>query len=106
MSPGSSKRRSDILCRYGGEEFVLLLPETSVADAFVMLEKLRVYIAECKFHFHDQPVPVTMSCGIAGFHTDDTIGEVFERADRAMYLAKRDGRNQVRTEDELQEASA
>lgn len=99
-------RECDILCRYGGEEFVLLLPETSVADAFVMLEKLRVYIAECKFHFHDQPVPVTMSCGIAGFRTDDTISEVFERADRAMYLAKRDGRNQVRTEDELQEASA
>ena len=98
-------RECDILCRYGGEEFVLLLPETSVADAFVMLEKLRVYIAECKFHFHDQPVPVTMSCGIAGFRTDDTISEVFERADRAMYLAKRDGRNQVRTEDELQEAS-
>ena len=85
---------------------MLLLPETSVADAFVMLEKLRVYIAECKFHFQDRPVPVTMSCGIAGFHTDDTIGDVFERADRAMYLAKRDGRNQVRTENELQEASA
>ncbi len=99
-------RECDILCRYGGEEFVLLLPETSVADAFVMLEKLRVYIAECKFHFRDQPVPVTMSCGIAGFRTDDTISDVFERADRAMYLAKRDGRNQVRTEDELQEASA
>ena len=99
-------RECDILCRYGGEEFVLLLPETSVADAFVMLEKLRVYIAECKFHFHDSPVPVTMSCGIAGFHKDDTVSEVFERADRAMYLAKRDGRNQVRTEDELQEASA
>jgi diguanylate cyclase len=99
-------RECDILCRYGGEEFVLLLPETSVADAFVMLEKLRVYIAECKFHFQDRPVPVTMSCGIAGFHTDDTIGDVFERADRAMYLAKRDGRNQVRTENELQEASA
>lgn len=99
-------RECDILCRYGGEEFVLLLPETGVADAFVMLEKLRVFIAGCKFHFHDQPVPVTMSCGVAGFHTDDTISDVFERADRAMYLAKRDGRNQVRTEDELQEASA
>ena len=47
-----------------------------------------------------------MSCGVAGFHTDDTVSDVFERADRAMYLAKRDGRNQVRTEDELQEASA
>lgn len=99
-------RECDILCRYGGEEFVLLLPETSVADAFVMLEKLRVYIAGCKFYFHERPVPVTMSCGVAGFRKDDTISDVFERADRAMYLAKRDGRNQVRTEDELQEASA
>lgn len=102
----SQIRECDILCRYGGEEFVLVLPETGVADAFVMVEKLRVYIADCKFHFQDRPVPVTMSCGVAGFHTDDTVGDVFERADRAMYLAKRDGRNQVRTEDELQEASA
>ncbi|MGR9089519.1 MAG: GGDEF domain-containing protein [Gammaproteobacteria bacterium] len=99
-------RECDILCRYGGEEFALLLPETSVADAFVMVEKLRVSIAECQFHLQDRPVPVTMSCGIAGFRKDDTISEVFERADRAMYLAKRDGRNQVRTEDELQEVSA
>lgn len=102
----SQIRECDILCRYGGEEFILLLPETSVADAFVMLEKLRVYIAECKFHFRDHPVPVTMSCGIAGFRKDDSISDVFDRADRAMYLAKRDGRNQVRTEDELQAASA
>jgi len=99
-------RECDILCRYGGEEFVLVLPETSVADAFVMLEKLRVFIAECKFHFQDTPVPVTMSCGVAGFHADDATEDVFDRADRAMYLAKQDGRNQVRTEDELQQASA
>ena len=62
----SQIRECDILCRYGGEEFVLVLPETGVTDAVVLLEKLRQYVAECRFHFHDTPVPVTMSCGVAG----------------------------------------
>lgn len=99
-------RECDILCRYGGEEFVLLLPETAVDDAMGLLEKLRIYIAECNFHYQQTPVPVTMSCGVAEFHKDDNIEEVFDRADQAMYLAKRSGRNQYRSEGHLREESA
>ena len=99
-------RECDILCRYGGEEFVLLLPETSLADALPLLEKLRLYIAGCNFHFQQTPVPVTMSCGVAEFHKDDSIEDVFDRADQAMYLAKRSGRNLCRSEDQLREESA
>ena len=99
-------RECDILCRYGGEEFVLLLPETAIDDAMGLLEKLRVYIAECNFHYQQTPVPVTMSCGVAEFHKGDTIEDVFDRADQAMYLAKRSGRNQCRSEGHLREASA
>lgn len=99
-------RECDILCRYGGEEFVLLLPETSIDDAMGLLEKLRAYIAECNFHFQQTPVPVTMSCGVAEFHKEDNIEDVFNRADQAMYLAKRSGRNQCRSEGQLHEDSA
>ena len=91
-------RESDVLCRYGGEEFVLLLPETSVSDARTMLEKLRSHIADCPFRHKDTPVRVTMSCGVAQFQAADTIDGVFERADSAMYRAKQNGRNCVYTE--------
>lgn len=91
-------RESDVLCRYGGEEFVLLLPETSRSDAHTMLEKLRSHIADCPFRYKDTPVCVTMSSGVAQFHGSDTVEDVFERADQAMYRAKEAGRNCVRTE--------
>ena len=91
-------RESDVLCRYGGEEFVLLLPETTVSDGRTMLEKLRSHIADCPFRYKDTPVRVTMSCGVAQFQAADTIEAVFERADSAMYLAKQKGRNCVCTE--------
>ena len=91
-------RESDVLCRYGGEEFVLLLPETTVTDARALLEKLRLHIEQCPFRHKDTPVRVTLSCGIAQFHASDTVEPVFERADQAMYRAKSGGRNCVRTE--------
>lgn len=99
-------RESDVLCRFGGEEFVLLLPETSVSDARTMLEKLRNHIADCPFRHKETPVRVTMSGGVAQFQTTDTVDSVFERADRAMYAAKQGGRNQVCTElDPMPEAA-
>ena len=91
-------RTSDILCRYGGEEFVLLLPETAIDAAYVLLEKLRESIAKCGFRYRETPVSVTISCGIAQFRENDTIEDVFERADEAMYEAKRTGRNRVARE--------
>jgi diguanylate cyclase len=91
-------RESDVLCRYGGEEFVLLLPETSTNDGRTMLEKLRSHIAECPFRYKDTPVRITMSGGVAQFQGSDTIEAVFERADSAMYLAKQHGRNRVCTD--------
>ena len=91
-------RESDVLCRYGGEEFVLLLPETSTSDGRTMLEKLRSHIADCPFRYKDTPVRVTMSGGVAQFQGSDTIEAVFERADGAMYVAKQNGRNCVCTD--------
>jgi len=92
-------RQSDVLCRVGGEEFVLVLPETAAADAAILLEKLRAHIEQCPFRHKDTPVRVTMSCGVAQFRGSDSVEEVFERADQAMYRAKSSGRNRVCSED-------
>ncbi len=91
-------RESDILCRYGGEEFVLLLPETNARQGHQLLEKLRAHIETCPFRHKDTPVRITLSCGIAQFRDSDTLSDVFERADKAMYLAKAGGRNRVCSE--------
>jgi diguanylate cyclase len=91
-------RESDILCRYGGEEFVLLLPATPAADALVLLEKLRAHIEHCPFRHRDTPVRVTISAGVAQVAASDTLDSVFERADAALYRAKGAGRNQVVSE--------
>ena len=102
----SQLRENDVICRYGGEEFVLILPETNAPEGIVILDKLRDYIANCNFHFQDTPVPVTLSCGVARFRADDSVDHVFDRADQAMYAAKRNGRNQVRSEDDVAQQSA
>ena len=91
-------RDSDYLCRYGGEEFVLILPETEAGDAETVVDKLRSAIADCQFHFKQTPVPVTVSCGVAEFHNGDSVQVVFEKADEAMYLAKQRGRNRCLNE--------
>ncbi len=94
-------RNCDILCRMGGEEFAIILPETAIEGAKVTGEKLRAGVAASKFRFKNSPVPVTISIGVAEFRASDTIDDVFERADRALYLAKHGGRNRCCSELEL-----
>jgi diguanylate cyclase len=88
-------RAADFVARYGGEEFVVLLPETGPDDAFRMMDNARQAIADSAFRFKNKPVVLTFSCGLSGFTTDDEIGTVFERADKALYSAKNNGRNQT-----------
>ncbi len=95
----SNIRKTDFFARYGGEEFVLLLPETRLEQARVAAENLRREIELRKFHYSRQPVPITISCGIAEIRKDDSLGAVFERADKAMYRAKQGGRNRVMIQD-------
>ncbi len=92
-------RTTDFIARLGGEEFALIFPETDLASATVALDKLRAKLADCPFRFGEQPVPITASFGAAEFAADDTIAEVFERADAALYAAKEAGRNCVRCAD-------
>ncbi|CAK0760051.1 diguanylate cyclase [Gammaproteobacteria bacterium] len=86
-------RDADFVGRFGGEEFVSLLPETDLTSALKVAEKIRETVESCVFRFYNEPVPITISCGIAEFHPNDTPETVFERADQALYQAKHLGRN-------------
>ncbi len=88
-------RESDFIARFGGEEFVLLLPETGIVDATRAVNKVRSGIAKLKISHDGQLVPITMSFGISEFNQNDTTQSVFERADKALYRAKEKGRNLV-----------
>lgn len=93
-------RETDFLARYGGEEFVMLMPATQLIDAQAVAEKLRASVETCNFHFRETIVPITISCGIAEFSANDTPENVFERADTAMYRAKKVGGNRCLMEEE------
>lgn len=88
-------RNEDFVARYGGEEFVILMPETDQQSAMAAAEKVRLAIAECPFNFNNERLQVTASFGVAAFVEGDSIEACFERADRALYRAKANGRNQV-----------
>ena len=87
-------RETDFLARFGGEEFVMLLPGTSEEETLGLANDLRSKVESCGFHYQGQAVGVTVSCGISSFTGDDTLEKVFERADQALYKAKENGRNQ------------
>jgi len=86
-------RKIDFVGRYGGEEFVILLPETSAAQAKKVLDKIRTTIGRAAFRFKDSPVSINVSFGITGFVAEDSVESAFARADKALYQAKSEGRN-------------
>ncbi len=89
------KRTPDVLARYGGDEFVILMPETKAEDALVLMERIRIEVQ--KIHIAEQ-ISMTISCGIAQDmpETNDGSSDVIRRADLALYEAKSDGRNCVK----------
>lgn len=86
-------RNTDFVARYGGEEFVMLLVGADETEALELAGNIRLKIEDCEFTSEGRRIPVTMSCGISQFKGRDLFGDVFERADRALYQAKRKGRN-------------
>jgi diguanylate cyclase (GGDEF)-like protein len=99
----SAIRQMDSAFRFGGEEFVVLLPETTGQDARIPAERFRRLIADSRFLMPPEghPVWITISIGIAGHRTGDTLDDVIRHADLAMYAAKNGGRNQVVDYDQL-----
>ncbi|MBW1960086.1 MAG: diguanylate cyclase, partial [Deltaproteobacteria bacterium] len=92
----SCLRKMDTAYRYGGEEFTILLPETTAEEAKTVAERIRAGIEKVKF----SPVPgnetnITISVGVTEYCKNEDLSEFVQRADRAMYLSKKNGRNRV-----------
>ncbi|WP_005035954.1 diguanylate cyclase [Holophaga foetida] len=88
-------RRTDIVGRYGGEEFGIILPETSLGDAFQVINGVREAFAGLGFMAADKPFHVTFSAGIASLDSSMTADALCETADAMLYVGKRSGRNRV-----------
>ena len=88
-------RPQDVLARYGGEEFVLLLPDTAVAHGVDILQRLQRELTQRFFLANNDKVLITFSAGVAQVHASETGMAALQRADQAMYLAKRNGKNRV-----------
>jgi diguanylate cyclase len=86
-------RDADFIARFGGEEFVGIFPETRLEDALTLANKIRDKVTSSRFHYENKPVLITASAGLATFRPNDTIDDVFKRADAALYRAKASGRN-------------
>ena len=89
-------RESDIVARFGGEEFVILLPEASIENAFRVAERLRIKISKLVVkNEQNQDVQFTVSIGLVSSTVTDDIPEMLKMADESLYVAKENGRNQV-----------
>ena len=90
-------RPTDLVGRYGGEEFTIVLPGTDVAGARVASERVRRAVEELELALPDgRPLPkVSVSLGIAEAGAETTVAELFEQADQALYRAKANGRNRA-----------
>ncbi len=93
-----SFRNIDIVCRWGGEEFIALLPTASLDNATILAEKIRVHIEELEI---DLVGHISASFGVAQVSEDDEMQKVINRADKALHLAKESGRNCVKTQNDI-----
>ena len=90
-------RGADLMCRFGGEEFVVIMPDTRLSVAAIIGERIRATVAGAPFPIENGArfIEVTVSIGIAESAADDTTDALFRRADRALYQSKNSGRNRV-----------
>lgn len=92
-------RDSDVACRYGGEEFTVLLNNTAKTEALLVAERIRKEIEKTEFVYEGQPLHVTISVGVSIFDAEENLvnsaNEFVKQADKALYVSKKSGRNQV-----------
>lgn len=88
-------RQVDLVGRYGGDEFIALLPETELPQAMQIAERLRRSISELTFNTQTGQVKVTISVGVAALDKEDTLETLIKKTDQALYRAKEEGRNHV-----------
>lgn len=95
-SLAATLRNYDIICRYGGEEFLIMLPNTGLDKALETAERLRLVIAENSTETEDgKTIRLTISLGVSSLQVGDSLDGLVYRADNALYIAKEEGRNQV-----------
>ena len=92
-------RSSDVLARTGGEEYLLVLPNTELESARALAERIRQTIGDHPLVIDQQRIPVTVSLGVAATTGEVNLSDLYDEADRAMYIAKRGGRNRVASVD-------
>jgi two-component system cell cycle response regulator len=95
---GRGVRGVDLACRYGGEEFVVVMPGTDLAAAAMVSERMRKQVADAPVISGDRSIAITASFGVTQSKLGDTPDSLIERADQALYRAKRAGRNRVEIE--------
>jgi two-component system, sensor histidine kinase LadS len=93
----SLKRSTDIGCRYGGEEFCLILPDTDTKGAMIFADNLREQVAKLPFSYQEEDIEVQISCGVSTYLQQKNVQpeQLFNGADQALYQAKQQGRNRV-----------
>jgi diguanylate cyclase (GGDEF)-like protein len=88
-------RKTDVVARWGGEEFVLLLPASTLAEAAVSIERLREHFHSAPLHVHGMTLKLSFSAGLTAHHPGEPVSQTLERADKLCYRAKDLGRNRV-----------
>ena len=88
-------RKSDSLARWGGEEFLILLPETNLADGMQVIEKVRKMIAQTPCQVDGMNISMTITFGVNAYDNSETLSENIKQADQALYAGKNEGRNKV-----------
>lgn len=88
-------RQTDVAARWGGEEFLILLPDTSLLQALTLAERIRSEVQETHFNFNNSRLPVTLSAGVCTIAQAESVNDLLRQADLHLYSAKDAGRNQV-----------
>lgn len=88
-------RKSDICGRFGGEEFIIILPKTKVAGALKLANRIREACQKYSFEYNGKKIDVTISLGVTTANINDSVASLIERCDKALYDAKKNGRNRV-----------
>lgn len=89
-------REYDCCGRWGGEEFLIIMPEISVSEGVQIIERVRLALGELDMLIADQPIELSASFGIAEYTSDESMSAIINRADAALYAAKRAGRNRYK----------
>jgi diguanylate cyclase (GGDEF)-like protein len=91
----NSSREQDTIARWGGEEFMILLPETTLEEAHAVAQRIMETLREKVYNYEEEKISVTMSFGLAMYEAKESIDEIIKRVDEKLYEAKESGRDQI-----------